>query len=310
MKKLLLTVAALPLALYAGQAAAQVNSNARGGVTVQSRIANLESRYNAGMQAGVFSRSERDMLYRQIADLRALERSYSYDGLSENERRTLQQRIRLVRDQLRMAGSSDWANRSSWSDRDFDLYTDAHSGGVAYDAYGRPVPQGGVVYDQYGRVVANRGVAYDAYGRPIPNGGVVYDQFGRVVANSGVAYDQYGRPINNGSYNQASPYYGQGGPYEPVQQQGVVGNILGGVLGNMVGGGSGVGGILGTILGRGGLRTGDVITGTIGSVLGSAMGSGSRYRDNNEVSFRSDGYRVYEIDARTNRVIRIHPISR
>ncbi len=38
------------------------------------------------------------------------------------------------------------------------------------------------------------------------------------------------------------------------------------------------------------------------------MGFGSQYRDNNSVYYRSDGQRVYEIDARTNQVIRIHPV--
>jgi hypothetical protein len=71
-----------------------------------------------------------------------------------------------------------------------------------------------------------------------------------------------------------------------------------------------VGGILGSILGRGGLRSGDVITSTIGNVLGSAAGYGSQYRDNGNTYYRSDGERVYEIDARTNTVNRVYPVQR
>jgi hypothetical protein len=324
MKKLLLTFAALPMAVFAGQASAQVNANTNGAVTVQNRIANLESRFNAGLQAGAFTDSQRATIHRQLVELRAMERSYSYDGISESERRALQQRIRQVRDDLRRAGRTDWASRYNWSDSEFDAYGNAQANaGVTYDAYGRPIPNSGVVYDQYGRVVANQGVRYDAYGRPINNGGVVYDQYGRVVANRGVTYDAYGRPVpNNGvvydqygrpvanGYGQSQGYYGQGGPYESTQQRSGVGNVIGNVIGSMMGGGGGVGGLLGSILGRGGLRTGDVITSTIGSVLGGAMGFGSQYRDNNSVYYRSDGQRVYEIDARTNRVIRIHPVSR
>src|SRR3712207_2310015 len=100
MKKLLLTLAALPMVAYAGQASAQVNRNASGAVTVQTRIANLESRFNAGVQAGAFTNSEYSAISRQLAELRALERSYSYDGLSDSERRALQQRIRDVREQI------------------------------------------------------------------------------------------------------------------------------------------------------------------------------------------------------------------
>jgi hypothetical protein len=81
------------------------------------------------------------------------------------------------------------------------------------------------------------------------------------------------------------------------------------VLGNVMGGGGGVGGILGSVLGNGGLRTGDVITGAIGSVLGSAAGMGSRFRDNNNVYYRSDGQRVYEVDARSNTVLKVHPLQ-
>src|SRR3712207_5893058 len=108
MKKLLLSLAVLPLAAYAGPAAAQWNANSNNSVTVQNRIANLESRFNAGLQAGAFTNSERSAIHRQLVELRAMERSYSYDGLSDAERRALQQRIRQVRDQLRMAGGTDW----------------------------------------------------------------------------------------------------------------------------------------------------------------------------------------------------------
>jgi hypothetical protein len=193
MKKLLLTLAALPMGLYAGQATAQVNANTRGGATVQTRIANLESRFNAGVQAGAFTQSEYATISRQLAELRSLERSYSYNGISESERQALQQRIRQVRDQLRSAGSSTWASRYDWNDREYDGYATS----VTYDAYGRPIPQGGVAYDQYGRPINHGGVVYDQYGRVVANRGVTYDQYGRPINNNGVVYDQYGRPVTN-----------------------------------------------------------------------------------------------------------------
>ena len=289
MKKLLLTLAALPLATYAVEASAQTgyysNVNAGGNVGMSNRIASLEARFNAGLNAGVFTNTERSRISRQLAELRSLERSYSYNGLTQRERSVLQQRIRAVRDELRMAGGSGWARNYGWGDQDLET---AYGTGVRYDAYGRPITTS-VTYDAYGRPVAT-GQTYDAYGRPIgTNGGVVYDAYGRPVGTTG--------------------YYGQGGPYAPVPQNYNigVGNVLGGVLGSVLGGNSGAGGILGSILGSGGLRTGDVITSTIGGVLGNALGFGNQYRDTGSVYYRTDGERVYEIDTRTNRVLHIYP---
>lgn len=305
MKKFLLTLAALPMASFAGEASAQSMSNAGGAVGVQNRIANLEARFDDGLSAGVFTNAERSAISRQLTDLRRLERSYSSNGLTVSEQRILQQRIRAVRGQLRTAGGPNWADRYGWSDHELDQgYGVASATGVEYDDYGRAVPSRTGTYDRYGRRVAGDDVVYDRYGRPVATGGG----------------------------------YGQGGPYEPVPRSSGVGNVLGGVLGSVVGGrsgvggvlgkvvggsrgaggvlgsvlggGGGVGGILGSILGRGGLRTGDVVTGAIGSVLGGAVGYGPQFRDTNNVYYRSDGQRVYGIDARTNSVTQVIPIQR
>lgn len=306
------------MAAYAGEAPAQTMTTAGDALGVQNRIANLEARFDAGLRGGVFTTAERNNLDRQLRDLRSLERSYSSNGLSLTERRALQQRIRSLRDQLRTAGGTNWANQYGWRDGELDTYAGASGRGVSYDEYGRAVP--------------NRTVTYDRYGRPVASNDVVYDQYGRRVTTNDVVYDRYGRPVATGGV------YGQGGPYEPVARNSGIGNVLGGVLGSVVGGGSGVGGILGSVvggsrgaggvlgsvlggggglggilgsvLGRGGLRRGDVITGALGSVLGSAVGFGPQFRDTNNVYYRSDGQRVYEIDARTNTVMQVVPVQR
>lgn len=55
-----------------------------------------------------------------------------------------------------------------------------------------------------------------------------------------------------------------------------------------------------------GLRVGDTIPRELrGSLYGAARWG---YRDRGNIQFRSDGRQVYEINVRTNRVIRIHPI--
>jgi hypothetical protein len=303
MKKLLLTLAAIPAATMAVEASAQTNMNAGGGMGIQNRIANLEARLNAGVQARAFTQQEYANLSNQLRSLRNLERQYSANGLNATERRQLQNRIRVLRDDLRMAGGNAWADNYGWTDRDLEAngygnaygnsYGNAYGNtGVRYDQYGRAV-------DQYGRVVANNGYRTDQYGRTI-------DQNGRVVANGNVTYDQYGRPVQNGGY------YGQGGPYEPVytprSNNGGIGNVLGGVLGSAMGGGGGVGGVLGGLLGGRSLGVGSIITGAIANALGGGSNYGTQYRDNNSTYFRSDGQRVYEIDARTNQVVRVHPI--
>ena len=295
MKKLLLTLAALPAATMAVEASAQTYSTAGGSAGVQTRIANLEARLNAGAQARVFTQQEYANLSSQLMTLRNLERQYSANGLNATERRQLQNRIRVLRDDLRMAGGSGWANRYGWTDR--DLETNAYGNAYGNNSYGN---------NSYGNAYGNTTVRYDQYGRPIQtNGGVVYDQYGRPIQNNGVAYDQYGRPVANGGN------YGQGGPYDPVytprNNSGGIGNVLGNVLGSNSGGG-GIGGILGGLLGGRSLGVGDVITGAIGNVLRGGSNYGTQYRDNGSTYFRSDGERVYEIDVRTNQVVRIHPL--
>ena len=270
MKKLLLTLAAIPAAVIASQASAQSYANPNAGYNLTNRIANLEARFSAGAQNGAFDQREYQRLYSRLGQLRAMEQQYSYNGLSSGERRTLQAQIRAVRDEMRMAGGNGWANRYGWTDRDLD-YADNGYG----SAYG----------NGYGNAYGNANTRYDAYGRPIPNGGVVYDRYGRPVANSG--------------------YYGQGGPYEPVYapRSNGAGNVLGGVLGSVMGGG---GGVLGSVLGGGGIGVGSVITGAIANILRGGNNYG--YRDNDRTYFRSDGQQVYEIDSRTNQVVRIHPL--
>jgi hypothetical protein len=245
MKKLLLTLAAIPAATLAVESQAQTyqtyaNSNAN--VTVQNQVGQLQAQLNAGIRSGTIDATEARRLRQEIRALNRLRTQYASNGLTNQEWNVLQQRVGNLSQQIQVA--------------------------YGYNGY-------------------NQGNGY-AYG------------------NSGVAYDQYGRPIQNGYPVQNNGYYGQGGPYVPYQAPRTnsgVGGVLGSVLGGVLGGGSG--NILGSILSNGGLRIGDVITGVLGNVLGGASNLG--YQDRSNVYFRTDGQRVYEIDARTNQVIRIHP---
>lgn len=245
MNKFLLAAVAIPAMALASDVSAQPNLNAGGAVAIQTRLANLEARIDAGIQAGVIDRNEARNLRRQTRDLRQLELSYSRNGLTRQERQTLQQRLRTVRDQVRLAGGDGWGNRYGWNDDDFDGYGSG-----------------------YGQVYGNTGYTTDRYGNRIPVQTYTTDRYGNRIE---------------------ADVYGRGGPYEPVPT-----NRSGGILGGLLGSGSG------------GFGIGDIISGVLGRSLGGATNYG--YRDRADVYFRSDGRQVYEIDARTNTVIRIHPI--
>jgi hypothetical protein len=107
----------------------------------------------------------------------------------------------------------------------------------------------------------------------------------RVADNGG--YDRYDRMAwdDNG-------YSGQGGPYEEVVCERR----------------SGVGGFVDALTGRENCYA-----------VGDRIGSGlyavpydyrDRYRDGNGTYYRSDGRTIYQIDARTNTVIRAYPMNR
>ena len=69
----------------------------------------------------------------------------------------------------------------------------------------------------------------------------------------------------------------------------------------------GIGGVIDNVLGRGGLRVGQRAS---GNLYGVPPEYRSRYRDGNGVYYRSDGRSIYQIDARTQTVIRVFPMGR
>jgi hypothetical protein len=139
MKKLLIAATALGALAVNAPAAAQysnqggyANANAGGAIGVQNRIARLDARIQAGVQAGTIDRREERSLRQQLRDIDRLERQYSRNGLSQQERADLQQRVRYFRDQLAMAdgrGIGQYGYNNGG-------YNDGYSGqGGPYDAY-------------------------------------------------------------------------------------------------------------------------------------------------------------------------------
>ena len=205
MKSLLLAMTATVTAAALSPASAQTSAHARGTVGIHNRIAQLETRMEAGIRSGEIDRREARLLRRQLRQIERTERQYSRDGLTVEERQDLQLRLRAMRQDIRLAGGGN-------------------------------------------------------------------DRFDR--------WDDEG-------------YYGQGGP---IEDDGWVVDESGGRSG-------GISGLFDSLLGRGGLTVGQRVTGNLYAVPGEYR---SRFRDNSNVYFRSDGSRVYEIDADTHTVVRVY----
>ncbi len=225
----LLTVAAAASALVAIPAAAQTygqpygqgngygqgygygQANAGGGIGIQNRIAQLEARLQAGLQTGTITRQEAQSIRPQIRELRRLERQYSANGLTHQERQVLQKRIRYARQQLRTA---DGAANVPYAHRD-----------------------------------------------------------------------------------QEDGYYGQGGPYENVAPVCEQPRGIGGVISGIFGGGNN----------NCGLRVGQRAS---GNLYGLPYEYRNQYRDSGNAYYRTDGRMIYQIDARTNTVVRVYSMER
>jgi hypothetical protein len=245
MNKLIIAMTAVSTLAMAAPAAAQWNNpananvNAGGTVGIDNRIARLEARIQAGVQNGSIDRTEARNLRMQLRQLQRLERQYSMNGLSQQERADLQTRVRTFRDQLRLADG----------------------GGNGY-GYG------------------NAGAGYGN------NGNQGY-------GNQGYGNQGYG---NNG--------YGAGGPYDEC-------------IDDSRNDSGGIGGIFDAIFGGGattnrntnctGLNVGQRVSGNLGAVPYQYR---NQYRDGNGVYYRSDGRNVYQIDARTNTVVRVYGMNR
>ena len=129
MNKLLLSAAALGAFAVSAPAAAQYGyqpysqpnaygyGNVQAGANIESRILQLDQRFQAGLQAGLIDRTEARNIRPQLRQLRQLERQYSLNGITPQERQDLQLRIRSVRQQLRVADGGAGGRYAAW-DRD------------------------------------------------------------------------------------------------------------------------------------------------------------------------------------------------
>lgn len=284
MNKILLTMTAVGALAVAAPAAAQYNNvNAGGTVGISNRIAQLDARLQAGISSGEVNRTEARNLRMELRALQRLERQYSINGLTQSERTDLQRRIRDFREDLRTAdnGRYDRDTRYSWND---DGYNTGYNT-ERYDRYGRRDDRNGE-FDRNGNRIGSADVNYGQYNTER------YD-------HSGNRDDRYGEYDRNGNrIGRVEGNYGQGGPYEPVDTSCENrGGVIGGVIDN--------------VLGRGNnctsLRVGSRVSGNLGAVPYQYR---SQFRDGNGIYYRSDGRAIYQIDARTDTVIRVYSMDR
>jgi hypothetical protein len=299
MKKILLSMAAVSALAIGAPVAAQYQNQGYGNGNYQTnvngnvaaRIGQLQARIQAGVQSGAISRQEAQPLRQQLRQLMQLERQYSVNGLSGQERSDLQQRIRTLRQQIQFAegGQGRFGNQrygdddrrygnddrrygaGNWIDRNRDGYDDRdhNRDGISNDdRYGRSDRDG---YDDR---ASDRDGRWndDRYGRSdrVDRNRDGYDDRD---------YDRNGRwddDVNDGRYEQ------------PAQR-------------------GGIGGIIGNIFGGGGLRVGQRVSGNLGGVPYEYR---DQFRDGNGVYYRSDGRQIYQIDARSQTVVRVFPMNR
>jgi hypothetical protein len=127
------------------------------------------------------------------------------------------------------------------------------------------------------------------------------------VADNG-AYDRYERYGANDEFYGEGGNYGRGGPYDSDgdgwddRDCDRDGDIDSGSCDTRRGG---LGGFIDSLLGTGGLRVGQRASGNLYAVPYEYRG---RYRDSSNYVYRSDGRQIYQIDARSGVVMRVHPM--
>jgi Skp family chaperone for outer membrane proteins len=121
-----------------------------------------------------------------------------------------------------------------------------------------------------------------------------YNQGGYAQGGYNNGYNGQGGYNSQGGYNNGA--YGQGGPYQEADE---VCQSRGGL-----------GGVIDSVIGRdncGGFQVGQRVSGGLYSVPNEYR---YQYRDGNGVYYRSDGRQIYQIDARTNTVVRVYNMNR
>ncbi|MGZ8343030.1 MAG: hypothetical protein ACXW27_05470 [Allosphingosinicella sp.] len=295
MNRIIIALAATTAFAGAAPAAAQY-----AGGDFQVRVGQLQTQLQTGVRSGAITRAEAMPLRQQLRQLTELERRYAAGGLSVRERADLQNRVANLRRSIRMAagtgndryGDDDRDGRDGrWQDRDGrwhdgdDRYGDARPcpPGLAKKNNGcLPPGQVGRDDDRYGRgnVDSRYDRNNDGWDDRDGNRDGRWDVDSRYDSNrdgyDDRDHDRDGRWDDDGDHRQ-------------TDGRGVVGQIIDRVTGND------------------GLRVGQRASANLGAVPYAYR---NQYRDSGNVYYRSDGRQIYQIDARTQTVVRIYAITR
>jgi hypothetical protein len=140
----------------------RANTSAGVNVDFSNRIDQLEERLEDGIDAGTIDRTEARSLRQQVRQLARLEAQYGRDGIDQQERRELQQRIRTVRQQLRVADNGNDGRYRDWDRWDRE---DGYAQNNGNDGRWNNGP--GSRYQEVSEVCSQRGTAVTAILRNI-----------------------------------------------------------------------------------------------------------------------------------------------
>ena len=255
--------------------AAAAPAAAQYGGNVQLRTDQLQAQLQAGLRSGAISRAEAVPLREQLRALTRLERQYSRGGFTTRERRDLQNRMAHLRHGIGMAARD--GGRYERNDR-YD-----------HGRYDRDCPPGLEKRDNGclppGQVGRDGG--WDDDDRD--------DRRGSWVDRNRDGYDDRDRRIDEREWRMTDERYDD--RYERDDDRYAGRDAPRG----------GIGGLIDSLTGGGGLRVGQRVSGDLGPV---PSGYRDRYRDGGGVYYRSDGRAIYQIDARTDTVVRIYGLDR
>lgn len=300
-KTIFIALAATSAIAAAAPASAQSGGYGNQGYgNVEVRADQLQMRLQAGVRSGAITRAEAMPLREQLRELMRLEMLYARDGISSRERADLQNRIISLRQGIRMAersgdsryGQDDrdgrWQDRDGrWHDGD-DRYGDARPcpPGLAKKNNGC-LPPGQVGRDddrddRYGNRDVDSRYDRNNDGWDDRDG----NRDGRWDVDS--RYDSNRDGYDDRDYNRDGRWDNDQG-YQQTNNGGIVGQILDRVTGN------------------GGLRVGQRVSGNLGGVPYAYR---TQYRDSDNFYYRSDSRNIYQIDARTQTVVRVYAMNR
>jgi hypothetical protein len=288
MKKLWITMTALSALAVTTPAAAQSWGS---GAAIQVRVNQLETRLDAGVRRGTIPRSQAPRLRSQAQQLRQLEARYRVGGISSRERADLQMRIDNLDSQIRYA--ERWGYRyenRGWSDRNSDGWDDRDANRDGSWDVDRRYDRNDDGWDDRdtnrdGRWDNDQGYRDQSYGRDgrlddrsTDRDGDGWDDRDR-NRDGRLDYDpSYGPSYDGGDYDQ-----GRTGYYDRDDRSDN-GLDLGAAL-----------------------RVGVRAPAGLNAVPPEYR---TRYRDGNGVYYRYDDGNIYQVDARTNVILRVYSLDR